>query len=66
MREVGALVLNRRIWLINEMVFTPLREVGHGLPAGESALTHSIPPKWNLDVDPRSVHRGPAPRCHGV
>lgn len=66
MREVGALVLNRRIWLINEMVFTPLREVGHGLPAGELALTHSIPPKWNLEVDPRNVQLGSVPQCQGV
>lgn len=61
MREVGTLVLNGRIWLINEMAFSPLHEVGHGLPAGELALTHSIPPKWNLEIDPRSVRLGSAP-----
>lgn len=61
MREVGALVLHRRIWLMNEMVFTLLREVRQGLPAGELAITHSIPPKWNLEVDPRNVHLGSVP-----
>lgn len=46
---------------MNEMVFTPLREVRQGPPAGELALIHSIPPKWNLEVDPRNVHPGSVP-----